>query len=400
MTSSGDQRVRFSGSEVVTPKLRSTARRSLFWIGVVAILVLLAVASLASIGVTTSTDTLSATNPGPAGAQALVQVLRADGVTVDAPRTLVTATREARAAASSTTLVLYDPTSVLSSVQLQSLRSLASNIVLIVPSTPELDTFAPGVDHAGVVDYSAPANCSFRPARRAQSVSGLEQGYRITGAVRKAVGCLGHGSVYSLVRIENSGQTVTVLGSTTILTNQSIPLAGNAALALGLFGETRHLVWYRPSLADAPGVAVDGAIPNPPWVQLVIILAGLVVLAAAVWRGRRLGPIVVERMPVTVRASETQEGRARLYQKASARTHALDSLRIGTITRMARLCGLPQLATVDEVIAAVVAATGRTAVSVRALLLDDIPTSDVRLVHLSDDLQRLEDDLERSVIPS
>ena len=66
-----------------------------------------------------------------------------------------------------------------------------------------------------------------------------------------------------------------------------------------------------------------------------MILLLLVFLAAAFWRGRRLGPLVVENLPVVVRASETMEGRARLYQKSSARLHALDALRIGAIQRLA-----------------------------------------------------------------
>jgi hypothetical protein len=329
----------------------------------------------------------------------LVQVLRSDGVLVRAPRTLKAATTEASAAANSTTLVLYDPTSILSSAQLASLQSVATNLVLILPSSRQLDAFAPGIDHAGVVPYSAKADCSFRPVRRAGTVSGLQQGYRITTTTLDQQGCLGTGGVYSLVRVDNPNQTVTVLGSTTVLTNQSIPLSGNAALALGLFGQTKHLVWYRPSFADTPGITVDQNLPNPPWVFLTIVLAGLVLVAAGVWRGRRLGPIVVEAMPVSVRASETLEGRARLYQKASARTHALDALRVGTISRIATLCGLPQRATVDDVIGAIAARTNRTRASLRSLLLDAMPTSDLQLVHLSDELRELEDDVIEAVIP-
>ncbi len=41
-------------------------------------------------------------------------------------------------------------------------------------------------------------------------------------------------------------------------------------------------------------------------------------IAAAFWRGRRFGPLVVENLPVTVRASETMLGRARLYEKSRA----------------------------------------------------------------------------------
>jgi hypothetical protein len=399
MTVSTEARIQFSDSEVGSPRLRHTARRSVFWIVIAATLVLLALISFATVGVSPSTAQLSATNPGPTGAEALIHVLRSNGVTVHSARTLATATNEASAEANSTTLVVYDPTSILSPAQLESLQTIATNLVLIMPSGHELNVLAPSVSLAGSVPYSAKADCDYRPVQRAGTVSGLQQGYRITATTIDEQGCLGGDSVYSLVRVNNPSQTVTVLGSTTVLTNQSIALSGNAALALGLFGGETHLVWYRPSFADTPGVVQDGVIPNPPWVILAIILAGIVLVAAGVWRGRRLGPLVVERMPVTVRASETLEGRARLYQKASARTHALDALRIGAISRMAKLCGLSHLASVDEVIGIVTVTTGRTRDSLQALLLDDVPASDLRLVHLSDELQKLEDDVTKAVIP-
>jgi hypothetical protein len=400
VTTTTDVRIQFSDSEVTSPRARTVARRAVFWIVIALILVILALVTFVTTGVSTSTARLSATNPGPTGAEALINVLREDGVTVHAPRSLASATREATAFAGSTTLVVYDPTSILSEPQLASLQTIATNVVLILPTSHALDALAPGVNFAGVVPDTAKADCNYRPVRRAGAVAGLEQGYRIDTATRDEQGCLGSGAVYSLVRVNSGSQTVTVLGSTTMLTNQSIPLAGNAALALGLFGSTTHLIWYRPSFEDTPGIAQDGILPNPPWVILAIILAGLVLIAAGVWRGRRLGPVVVERLPITVRASETLEGRARLYQRASARLHALDALRIGAISRMAIYCGLPTIATLDEVIGAVAAITGRSTASLRQLLLDEVPTSDSRLVRLSDALNDLELEVQDAVVPA
>jgi hypothetical protein len=119
----------------------------------------------------------------------------------------------------------------------------------------------------------------------------------------------------------------------------------------------------------------------------MLLLAGV---AAGIWRGRRFGPIVVENLPVVVRASETMEGRARLYSRARARLRALDALRIGTVERLARAVGLPRTATIDEVVNASAALTGRDRSSVSALLLDAVPTNDSELVRLSDELLTLE----------
>jgi hypothetical protein len=127
---------------------------------------------------------------------------------------------------------------------------------------------------------------------------------------------------------------------------------------------------------------------------VIVLLLGAT-LAAGIWRGRRLGPLVAEKLPVVVRSNETMEGRARLYERARAREHALDALRIGTIGRLATVCGLPRRASVDEVIDAVVGLTGRDEVEVTALLLERVPSSDAELVRLSDDLLALETETTR-----
>jgi hypothetical protein len=122
----------------------------------------------------------------------------------------------------------------------------------------------------------------------------------------------------------------------------------------------------------------------------MLVLALLAGVAAAVWRGRRLGPLVVEQLPVVVRSRETVEGRARLYARAGARLRAADALRIGTIGRLAPALGLSRLASVDDVVNAAAARTGRDRAALRALLIDTAPPSDAALVALSDELARLE----------
>ena len=66
----------------------------------------------------------------------------------------------------------------------------------------------------------------------------------------------------------------------------------------------------------------------------------LVVVLLALWQGRRLGPLVAERIPVVVRASETVEGRARLYRSRRARDRAAAALRTAALQRMLPRLGL------------------------------------------------------------
>jgi hypothetical protein len=131
-----------------------------------------------------------------------------------------------------------------------------------------------------------------------------------------------------------------------------------------------------------------------------MLLLVVVFLAAAVWRGRRFGPLVVENLPVVVRAGETREGRARLYQRSSARLRAADALRVGTIGRLSRLVGLPTASTTTEVSDAVAAVTGRDPARVRDLLVDRVPATDRELIALSDDLAALERAVATAVTPA
>lgn len=394
-------------SEVATPRMRTVFRRLLFWIIALVGLALIVLVIVALTKPSASTDRLSAANPKLTGAKALMQVLRADGVRVDAPTSLGAAVSDLGDGTngtdpSATTVMIYDPNDILSTSQLQQLSG-AGDIVLVEPSFRILGALAPGVGAAGFAPSQAKAGCSYAPAQAAGTVSGFGKAYRIAadagGTASAPIRCFESNGAYSLVRYTGAGSTVTVVGSTTIFTNDGITRQGNAALALGLFGETKHLVWYLPSFTDKT-VVQDGVIPLPGWVALAVALAGIVFLGAAFWRGRRLGPVVVERLPVFVRSSETVEGRARLYQKSSARTHAIDGLRMGTLTRLAKLCGLPGKASLADVIGAVSRATGRSAAELRSLLADRVPASDSEMMSISDQMLALETEVATRTRPA
>jgi hypothetical protein len=385
-----DPRVTVTGSEVTTPRLRTTARRILFWVLIALVVLVVVAATFALTGNTQDKGRLSATNPHANGAEALIAVLRADGVDVATPMTIGGAIKDARQGGAKTTLVVYDQNSILSASQFRSLAPLPTNLILIEPDSAGLNALAPSVSHAGALASSVQsAGCGLSVARRAGQASGLAHGYRITTPSARATGCFGDRGVYAMVRIRTADRSITVLGATTTFTNGSIEQRGDAALALGLFGQSTHLVWYLPTFADA-NVVQDGVIPNPPWVLWAIVLAGLVLVAAGVWRGRRFGPVVVERMPVFVRSSETLEGRSRLYQRFSARTHAIDALRMGAIGRMAIACGLSTRAGLDEVIGTIARITDAPVPELRAILVDTLPATDAELVRLSDELAALE----------
>lgn len=389
--------------EILTAAPRSVLRRNVVLIVVaVAVLIGVIVMVIARSSGSVSRDPLSATNPAPDGSMALVQVLEQHGVQVIATDSLE-ATRTALAGADSSdaTVMVYDPQSLMTPAQRGAVLSLGTDVVAVEPDLLALPDLAPGVGLTGELSGSFSADCPVEAVQKAGAVSASGVGYRITaskdgvdaaeGAARDAVSCLTTKGASGLVVLPRGGQTLSLLGLGSALQNGTIATKGDAALALNLLGAHRTLVWYISSYADLQ----EGATPSlaeltPGWVTPLLILLGLAGIAAAVWRGRRFGPIVVESLPVVVRASETMEGRARLYSRSRARLRALDALRIGTVERLARAVGLARTATVSEVSDAVAAVIGRDRAAVSAVLLDAVPANDAELVRLSDELLSLE----------
>src|SRR5690606_36744381 len=88
---------------------------------------------------------------------------------------------------------------------------------------------------------------------------------------------------------------------------------------------------------------------TPKWVTPAILLLLLAGVVAGIARGQRFGPLVTETLPVTVRASETMHGRARLTAKAGDSAHAAAALRDGALRRLAARLGLTARSTAVEV---------------------------------------------------
>ena len=378
-------------SQVLTPRVRTTARRWVFWIAAALFTLLLALVSLAIAGSGVPGRYLSPENAAPPGGRAVAEVLRGQGVDVRFTESLAD-TLDAVEGAESATVLIFDE-GYLDADMRERLAAADADLVLVNPGQDELDDLAPGVELGDAPSGVLAAGCSIPAAERAGELSRAADGYTLSGDAEDALGCFeSDNGTFSLVQLEEADRTVTVLGAGDAITNEFVIEEGNAALALGLLGADPVLVWYLPSLGDVAAPPSLGEL-SPRWVTPTVLLLVLTVLAAAFWRGRRLGPLVVENLPVVVRASETMEGRARLYERSSTRRRALDSLRVGTVSRLASALRLGRTASVDDVAWAVAERTGRNPDQVRSLLLDADPATDAELVRLSDDLLALERDL-------
>ncbi|WP_158862811.1 DUF4350 domain-containing protein [Leifsonia sp. AG29] len=394
-------------AQALTPSVRQTARRAVPWIILGAIAVLVTLFGILLTGGGSSAGVpLDRDNAGPVGGRAVAQVLEQQGVNVRTANSLSSATRQAEG---DTTILVFDPQGDLDADAYHRLASSARTLVVVEPDFSALQTLAPRVSAGGAPTGTALAGCDLPVAVRAGRIdprpsSGTASGtshpgtFRVTG---DGTACFRSGDRASLVATEFSGSRLYLVGSAAVLMNDGAARLGNAALSLGVLGEHRTLVWYLPSIDDRPVTGPPSLQAlTPGWVTPVVILFVLVAIAAAVWRGRRFGPLVVEDLPVIVRAGETVEGRARLYQRSRARLRAADALRIGALGRLARLAGLPAASTAPEIADAAAALTGRDPSAVRALLIDAVPSTDAALLTLSDDLAALEGAVAAAVSPA
>jgi hypothetical protein len=334
----------------------------------------------------TPRDALDPGSPAPEGTRALVRVLEQQGVRVVIARDRATAERELAAAPA--TLVLRDAP-MLSDAGLARLAAEARDVVLIEPRSRSLDLLVNGSSLADVVEERPVDPSCDVPAARAAGPSRVGELYRPGDGV---TGCYPAEGGFGVLVRENGEGTTAALDGLSVLTNRALPLDGNAAVAVGLLGRSPTLVWYVPSPADADtGTAVPtlGDL-TPPWVTPAMVLLLVAGLTAAVWRGRRFGPLVAERLPVTVRASETTEGRARLYAASGDADHALNELRRAARRRLVRLLGLSARTPAQQVADAVAERLGADRAVVRGILIDDSPRTDRELVAASDRLRDLE----------
>ncbi|MDT5018518.1 MAG: hypothetical protein QOD39_4678, partial [Mycobacterium sp.] len=101
-------------------------------------------------------------------------------------------------------------------------------------------------------------------------------------------------------------------------------------------------------------------------------------------------------MPVVVRASETVEGRGRLYRSRRARDRAADALRTATLQRILPRLGLANTAAQPAVVAAIAARCGLQPPALAYTLFGPPPGTDDDLVNLAREL----DNIERQVAQS
>jgi hypothetical protein len=387
MTLVDDRPSATSTAEVRPPRLRAI----LGWVLIAVLLVVVAWVGM-QVAATAPSETRSLDPEGrdDVGALALAEILRDQGVEVEVFRSRT----GARAAIDEdTTLVMSNPYT-LSDEGLSELLAPAGRVVFLSAGAHLLSEQGLG----GYADRSAEtASVDCRIPEFAQIGTIVPD--RLFVPADGVQTCFGDSDGAAVLVSEEDGVRTTVVDGTRLFSNAYLAEDGNAALGLALLGQTERVVWYVPTLGDSD---LEGSTPEtlgdltPEWVTPAILLLLLSGVAAALWRGRRFGPLVSETLPVTVRASETMHGRARLTARAGDAAHAAAALREGAQRRLARRLGLAAQATSDEVADA---ASDRLRIprgTLQTLLAGPLPRDDAALVEFARRLADLEDAVDTS----
>jgi len=195
-----------------------------------------------------------------------------------------------------------------------------------------------------------------------------------------------------------------MLGDGIALTNDQLDKQGDAALGLGLLDAHPQVTWLAPPLLGPAGPAQPTSLTDllPMRLKWAVLQLVIAVGVIAIWRGRRMGRLVVEALPVVVRQAETVAGRARLYRRARSFDTAAEALRSGTRDRLARRLGFSAGVSHDALVDAITArlhdagSGRRDAGRVNALLYGPTPADDHALVELAQQLTALEQEVVRS----
>jgi hypothetical protein len=395
------------GEKRTTPGSAGVGRRLVLWAGVVLVLTALVTILVGRAG--SSTRPLDPDNPEGEGMQALAAVLDQQGVQVEIVRGVENLPQEPADGAT----VLVADTALLSAdsgEQLWDYARSAASVVVLSPADNLADTLEVNVEVTDLATTTPMSpECDLALWNAGEQVSRADRRLRVDNGVprRQVTTCLPPSPGFNaggaregyLVEISATQDRprIVVAGLADALTNEHITADANAATGLRLLGASERLVWVIPTIADAgpaPPVGLFDVLPAPVLPGMAVVVAALV--AWSLVRGRRLGRVSTEPLPVVIRAVETTTSRGRLYQEAADRRRALASLQLAARGRLATRLGLPAGTSPERLVRRVCVVTGRPASEVRRLLLDSAVDDDDTLVRTAREVRSLEEGLSQA----
>ncbi|WP_182353728.1 DUF4350 domain-containing protein [Flaviflexus huanghaiensis] len=354
----------------VLPRTRPLWLRFLLGFLAAFIIATLAIA-ISSLSGRNNQQTMHPDSVSPDGAGALGAILSDRGIAT----TVVHTASDALDAGG--TILVWDPHLLLSDTDREQL--LTERLIIVSESGQDtqewlgksLGTFA------GSPDDIVPPSCG------QGWLNGIDGAQGMTVGVG-AAGCFPiDGGRHILIR-----DRVMYVASPELFINANLAQADNAAIALRALGQSDSVAWLMPATER-----VDQPSTVPP--ALTGALIGFVLVA--LWYGilvrRPFGPLISEQLPVVVPSAEAARGRARLYERGRATSHAGAALRAGTIARHTGRLGLPPDSTPDMVVERVSDLSGRSPHDVRHLLYGPDPATDSELAALANALTDLSKEL-------
>ena len=392
----------------VEPRRPTPTRRTLGILGWVAAVAVGGLLIALAAGRPAPEDYLHPDGTGPQGARALVEVLRQRGIDVE----VVSTADEVLAASGPGTTVVVGNSDLLTSTSARRVldgTADADRLVLLDAVPSLLAGLGLGL-HVETPSTEPGTGCAAPWAHRGDRVAVVSWAVVPEDGVlpRGATGCFAvagepgtddrpaAGWVVVDLPATSGRAPVSVVGMPDGATNRFITEADDAGVMVRLLGGSPRLVWFHPTASDlTQNPEPEGSAVWPEWLGPALALVGAAFVVFALARGRRLGRLVPEPMPVVVRAAETTESRAELYRAAADRPRAAVILRRATATRLATRLGLSPTAPVEVLVPAVAAATGVPGEEVGGLLAGPAPTDDAGLVALAQQLTHLEEKARR-----
>ena len=326
-------------------------------------------------------------NPLGDGARALAQVLERHGVSVRE-----VSAREAMTVDEDTTLVVVFPSRMSPSVRGGVITR--ANVVYIgleqeYGSSP---SYLNGLTTSRVWKDSmrTPPGCSSEAANRARSLTSSQ--YTVSGDASGWQLCFtADGHEFAYAERSDAGGFRAVIPDSVRVRNRAILDEGNAALALNAIGRTHKVAWYVATTDESLSEEETTLIESPYLAPAFLMMIGAFLLAAMA-RGKRLGPLTPERLPVEVPAAETLVGKARLMRSQRSYAHAATALRSATASAIASTLGVPHSADRDALVRAI-NQRGLPPSRYETALWGPPPSTEAELVRLANDLDALEKEI-------
>ena len=373
--------------QIVSPTARErvSAARPAIMIAVFLLLVCIGIAFLPRAGF--DSTPVGVRNPLWDGARALAQVLERHGVSVREVNA-----RQATTVDEDTTLVVVFPSRMSPSVRAG--VSTRANVVYI--GLEEEYGFSPSYldgltsSRAWKDPERTSPGCSSEAANRARSLT--SSNYTVSNGASGWQLCFtADGQEYASAERSEPGRFRAVIPDSLRVRNRAILDEGNAALALNAIGRTDKVAWYVVTSDESMSQA-DPVLTESPYLAPAFLMVIGAVLLASLARGKRLGPLTPERLPVEVPAAETLIGKARLMRSQRSYAHAATALRSATASRIASTLGVAHSADREALVRAI-EARGLPPSRYETLLWGPPPTSEADLVQLANDLDALEKEI-------